>query len=239
MRRTIITARSTPPAMMMYQISRPTWLVRSAEGERGAGVLALGGRPGTASPRARRRRCCTCSRSVVRSPGLHADRVRASGPCTLGAVASRARRPTVIGCSRPLTSVTVSEPGAAGERHEVGAGDLHPVHLRCGWWRRGRAPGRPPVRASACALYAEACSAAPVEPVGHVVVVGEQVAEHGAGVHEAAGGRDVGGPDLVRRSWVAAVGQLAVVRSWTRRAGSGVSRSHGTSSPPKKSASRQ
>ena len=28
MRRTIITASSAPPAMMTYQISRPTWLVR-------------------------------------------------------------------------------------------------------------------------------------------------------------------------------------------------------------------
>ena len=107
MRRTIITARSVPPAMMMYQISRPTWLVRrlKVSGVPAACPSVVTGEMVTSwTPTP----LVTRSRRVVRWPG---SMLTGSGVAIrTWALSARARRPTVIGCFRPLTSVTVKEP---------------------------------------------------------------------------------------------------------------------------------
>ena len=108
MRRTIITARSTPPAMMMYQISRPTWLVRRLKVSGVPGVLALG------RDRGERHLVHADPAADLQPQGGALPRPACSpasgvSTFTLG-LSARARSPTVIGCSRPLTSVTVSDP---------------------------------------------------------------------------------------------------------------------------------
>ena len=156
-----------------------------AEGERGAGVLALGGDRGQRHLVHARPRCCTRSRMVVRCAGLHARPVRVSA--TFTSELSRAgAQPDGDRLLEPVDERHRQRAGAAGEGDEVGAGDLHLVHLRAGVVvERAHLVGRQLRRR--LGAVGRGLQRGAGQPVGHVVVVGEQVAEHGAGVHQRRG----------------------------------------------------
>ncbi len=119
-----------------------------AEGERGAELLALRWSPGKMRHVVHARApLVTSSRRVVRWPGCMLTGVGASRPCTSG-LSVRARRPDGDRLLEAVDDGHGQRARAAREGDEVGAGDLHPVHLRRGRSRRGRAPGRRRARAS-------------------------------------------------------------------------------------------
>ena len=172
---------------------------------------------------------CAVRAELDRVRGLHRDR-------GLSVASAEADRDRLV---EPVDEGDRRAGRAARERDEVGAGRPATASICArGRWRRARAPGRRRAGVGR-ALYEDACSAAPVEPVGHVVVVGEQVGRArrpcASGVRVASTfGRPSLGAAARSGGRPASPAYVGVVR----RRCTGIRSSHGRSSPPKKSASR-
>ena len=196
-----------PPAARMYQISRPTWLVRrlNVSGVPVVSPAVVTGKivtSWTPTP------LLTWSRIVVRCPGCM---LTGSGVATLTVgLSARARSPTVIGCSSPLTRVTVSEPEPPESVTKSDPGHLDLLHLRSrgGVELEDQVGGEPRRRPGA---EGRRLQRGPGQPLGHAVVVGEQAAEHPARVRQGAGRVDVRAAELLG-PLLGPVDELSVVR---------------------------
>ncbi len=158
-------------AARMYQISRPTWLVRrlNVSGVPVVSPAVVTGKivtSWTPTP------LVTWSRRVVRCPGCM---LTGSGVATLTVgLSARARSPTVIGCFSPLTRVTVSEPEPPESVTKSVPVTWTSLHLRArgGVELEDLGGGEPRRRPGAEGRRLQRGTG---QPVGHAVLVGEQV----------------------------------------------------------------